>query len=189
MATEAERKSINRYNKANTVCVNIRLNKKTDADIINKLDTVPSKMGYIKDLIRKDMNSTSETEDVSIANALNIPNDAGLDSQKADTEHEYDAVTEHFLQCKLFLRCNLKIIVAEDTYTDYLNTLQHVMPNLKWIDGHNVTDWCPYGSFDYFCIWVESNKEGLPVLRSDGFYEVGMKRFLDPTKYIWWKNL
>lgn len=200
MATEAEIRSINRYNKANTVCVNIRLNKKTDADIINKLDNVPSKMGYIKDLIRKDINSTSETEDVSIANVLKILHDAGLDSQMANTVmaillnsdpttitkstvHKYGVVAEHFLQC------NIKIIVTEDTYMDFLNTVQHIMPYLKWIDGHNVTDWCPYGCFDYFYMWVESNKEGIPVLRADGFYEVEMEDFLDSSKYIWWQSL
>ena len=55
MASEAKIKANNKFNKANTKCVNIRLNYKTDADIIKKLDEVESKMGYIKDLIRKDM--------------------------------------------------------------------------------------------------------------------------------------
>lgn len=35
------------------VCV--RLSYNTDADIIKKLDEVDSKMGYIKELIRKDI--------------------------------------------------------------------------------------------------------------------------------------
>lgn len=33
----------------------LRLSYNTDADIIKKLDEVESKMGYIKELIRKDM--------------------------------------------------------------------------------------------------------------------------------------
>ena len=45
-----------KYNKANTVQVPIRLNVKTDADIIAHLETVQSKQGYIKSLIRKDLN-------------------------------------------------------------------------------------------------------------------------------------
>jgi hypothetical protein len=32
-----------------------RLNNKTDADIIEKLESVPSRLGYIKELIRKDI--------------------------------------------------------------------------------------------------------------------------------------
>ena len=33
----------------------LRLSYNTDADIIKKLDEVESKMGYIKELMRKDM--------------------------------------------------------------------------------------------------------------------------------------
>jgi len=44
-----------RYNKAHTVNVNIRLMKNTEQDIIAKLDSVPNKAGYIKGLIRADI--------------------------------------------------------------------------------------------------------------------------------------
>lgn len=44
-----------KYNAKNTVQVPIRLNKNTDADIIARLETVASKQGYIKELIRRDM--------------------------------------------------------------------------------------------------------------------------------------
>lgn len=44
-----------KYNKKATVQVPIRLNKNTDADILAKLETVESKQGYIKALIRRDM--------------------------------------------------------------------------------------------------------------------------------------
>lgn len=44
-----------KYNKKATVQVPIRLNKNTDADILAKLETVTSKQGYIKSLIRRDM--------------------------------------------------------------------------------------------------------------------------------------
>lgn len=55
MVTEAKIKANNKFNKANTRMVSLRLNYKTDADIIEKLDSVESKMGYIKSLIRKDL--------------------------------------------------------------------------------------------------------------------------------------
>lgn len=48
-------KAITKFTKEKTVSVNLRLNKNTDADIIGKLESVPSKMGYIKQLIRADM--------------------------------------------------------------------------------------------------------------------------------------
>lgn len=55
MSTKAEIKAINRYNKEYTKIIPLRLNLKNDTDIANKLEQVPSKMGYIKSLIRKDM--------------------------------------------------------------------------------------------------------------------------------------
>ena len=43
-----------RYDKDNTVQFRLKLNKKTDADIIEKLNSVDNKQGYIKRLIRED---------------------------------------------------------------------------------------------------------------------------------------
>lgn len=43
-----------RYSKAHTIQVKLKLNKNTDADIIEKLDSVDNKQGYIKRLIRED---------------------------------------------------------------------------------------------------------------------------------------
>ena len=53
--SDAKIKANNKFNKANTRMVSLRLNYKTDADIIEKLDYVESKMGYIKSLVRKDL--------------------------------------------------------------------------------------------------------------------------------------
>lgn len=44
-----------RYHKAHTVNVNIRLMKNTEQDIIERLNSVPNKAGYIKALIRADI--------------------------------------------------------------------------------------------------------------------------------------
>ena len=43
-----------RYDKENTIRFTIKLNKKTEADIIEKLNSVDNKQGYIKRLIRED---------------------------------------------------------------------------------------------------------------------------------------
>lgn len=45
--------AINRYQKKNVIQLNIRLNKKTDADIIAALESVSNKQGLIKSLIRE----------------------------------------------------------------------------------------------------------------------------------------
>lgn len=48
-------RAIAKFIQENTVSVHLALNKNTDADIIAKLESVPSQMGYIKALIRADM--------------------------------------------------------------------------------------------------------------------------------------
>lgn len=44
-----------RYDKANTKMYAIKVIKTTESDIIDKLESVPNKSGYIKSLIRKDI--------------------------------------------------------------------------------------------------------------------------------------
>lgn len=44
-----------RYCKKNCVGLYLKLNRKTDADIIAWLDAIPNKQGYIKALIRHDI--------------------------------------------------------------------------------------------------------------------------------------
>lgn len=56
MATEAQIKAQAKYDAANTRQVHLKLNIRTDEDVLEKLDSVPSKQGYIKALIRADLN-------------------------------------------------------------------------------------------------------------------------------------
>ena len=56
MASEAQRRASEKYDKANTKQIMMKLNKGTDADIIAHLGTVGNVQGYIKELIRADMN-------------------------------------------------------------------------------------------------------------------------------------
>lgn len=43
------------YDKKNTTRLNVKLNNTTDRDILDFLTSIPNKQGYIKDLIRLDM--------------------------------------------------------------------------------------------------------------------------------------
>lgn len=52
MATEAQKRASEKYNKEHTKTTLLRFNKKTDADILAHLDTVGNKQGFIKELIR-----------------------------------------------------------------------------------------------------------------------------------------
>lgn len=54
-ARQAKAKASEKYDKANTKQVKMKLNLNTDADIIEKLDSVGNVQGYIKELIRKDI--------------------------------------------------------------------------------------------------------------------------------------
>lgn len=51
----AIRRAVNKYNATHTKQVILRLNHKTDADILAQLSKQESIQGYIKDLIRQDM--------------------------------------------------------------------------------------------------------------------------------------
>lgn len=55
MSSEKKETPQDRYHKAHTVSVSFRLMKNTESDIIAKLDSVPNKAGYIKQLIRADL--------------------------------------------------------------------------------------------------------------------------------------
>lgn len=58
MTTEAQKRAQKKYDDANRdkfKFIQLRLNRETDADVIEKLASVSSMQGYIKDLIRKDL--------------------------------------------------------------------------------------------------------------------------------------
>lgn len=59
MNHESHRKSVSKYDKENSIHVGLKFNRKTDADIIQKLEDNKasgiSTQAYIKDLIRSDI--------------------------------------------------------------------------------------------------------------------------------------
>lgn len=63
MTTDAQKRASRKYNAANTKQVIIRLNKRTDADILETLAARENVQGYIKALIRAD--ESAPTEDVN----------------------------------------------------------------------------------------------------------------------------
>lgn len=56
MTTKAQARASAKYDKVNTKGIYLKLNKNTDADIIEFLDGVENVQGYIKSLIRSDEN-------------------------------------------------------------------------------------------------------------------------------------
>lgn len=55
MTTEAQKRAVAKYDAKNTKVYAIKLNRKNDADIIEKLDSQTNVQGYIKEVIRKDI--------------------------------------------------------------------------------------------------------------------------------------
>lgn len=55
MSSEAQKRASARYDAANTRQIKLKLNTKTDADILGFLDRLENIQGYIKGLIRQDM--------------------------------------------------------------------------------------------------------------------------------------
>lgn len=61
-SSEAQRRASRKYNAEKTFRFTITLNKKYDADIIQKLDSVDSKPQYVRSLIRADIARSQEQE-------------------------------------------------------------------------------------------------------------------------------
>ena len=57
--SESVLRAVAKYAKTHTKAICLRFNLKTDADILARLDSVGNKQGYIKELIRRDMQRTN----------------------------------------------------------------------------------------------------------------------------------
>lgn len=54
--SQAQKKASKKYDKANTKQIKLKLNINTDKDILDKLSSIDNIQGYIKNLIRSDIN-------------------------------------------------------------------------------------------------------------------------------------
>lgn len=55
MTSQAQKNATAKYDAQNTIQIHLKLNVNTDKDIIDKLNAVENKQGYIKELIRRDL--------------------------------------------------------------------------------------------------------------------------------------
>lgn len=55
MASEAQKRATQKYDQNNTRRITFKFNLNTDADILEKLDAVENRQGYIKQLVRADI--------------------------------------------------------------------------------------------------------------------------------------
>jgi hypothetical protein len=59
--TDAKRKTNMDYDRKNTKLIGMKLNRKTDADILAFLEKQGNIQGYLKQLIREDMKKTAHS--------------------------------------------------------------------------------------------------------------------------------
>lgn len=55
MISESQKRSADKYQKANTKLISVRVNKKLEPKLLEWLESKPSMGGYILDLVRADM--------------------------------------------------------------------------------------------------------------------------------------
>ena len=60
--SKAQLRAQAKYDTANTIQIKLKLNKKTDTDIIKRLSEADSKQGYIKELIRSDIKADNQID-------------------------------------------------------------------------------------------------------------------------------
>ena len=73
MVSEAKKKAQLRYDKENTRQIILKLNTKTDADVIGKLDSVGNKQGYLKKLVRNSLRCDTGVLSVESIKLLVLP--------------------------------------------------------------------------------------------------------------------
>lgn len=59
-STDAQLKASRKYDQQNTRLIQLKLNKKTDSDILDFLDGLDNRQGYIKELIRKQISGEDQ---------------------------------------------------------------------------------------------------------------------------------
>lgn len=62
MATEAQKRAVLKYDAANTTQLHLKLNNKTDADILDYLAQLDNVQGFIKDAIRCQIGCQAENQ-------------------------------------------------------------------------------------------------------------------------------
>ena len=58
MTSEAQKRASKNYDMVNTKQIKLKLNLGTDRDILDRLEEVDNVQGYIKELIREDINKS-----------------------------------------------------------------------------------------------------------------------------------
>lgn len=103
------------YDKEHTTRVNLKLNNKTDADIIQRLHEVPSIQGYIKGLISKDM---TQKEDSTMTRSEIITNNYKAIREAMIAKYRAVLDSEGGIQYKIYIWSDGEIQCLEQVQGD-----------------------------------------------------------------------
>ena len=94
MATAAQIRANEKYDKENTTGLYLKFNNKTDKDILEYLKSVPNKQGFIKQLIRQAMNDSvpDSVPDYTIV-PVSVP-DKYMDDLRKEAKENHMTVPE-----------------------------------------------------------------------------------------------
>ncbi len=83
--SDAQKRATSKYDANNTVQFTIKLNKNTDSNLIEKLNSVDNRQGYIKELIRKDIDS-----DIFINDEHDVKQACNIDGTELERHQKYN---------------------------------------------------------------------------------------------------
>lgn len=89
--TEAQRRSIDKWNATNTTRVVMNVNKNSQSDVLSQLDSVSSKQGYIISLIQNDLYRANHAR-VSLDGGKSFLNASDLMAQTEALESKRSAL-------------------------------------------------------------------------------------------------
>lgn len=121
--TEAQKRAFRKYSKANTKTFSMKLNLRTDADIIDMLESRENRMAYLKQLIRADIAKRKEVDmsETKIYAAFENEEQFGdLEIvSNADTETTVDMVQKVYSALPEFIQEQVSALGVSDDDLDY----------------------------------------------------------------------
>lgn len=148
------------YDKQNTTRVNLKLNNRTDADIIQRLHEVPSIQGYIKTLIRNDMTMTQK-EDATMTRSEIITKNYNAIREAMIAKYRAVLDSEGGIQYKIYIWSDGEIQCLEQVQWDntYLQPYETETRTLYYVTTIALPGFDPWDYADHSAPEDEQERE------------------------------
>lgn len=146
------------YDKANTTRINLKLNNRTDADIIQRLHEVPSIQGYIKSLIRNDM---TQKEDATMTRSEIITKNYNAIRETMIAKYRAVLDSEGGIQYKIYIWSDGEIQCLEQVQGDntYLQPYETETRTLHYVTTIALPGFDPWDYADHSAPEDEHERE------------------------------